>query len=178
MKKLLITEEDKERILSLHLQEQQTFDFKTAGKVKNSGDENWSTKYACVTKQPGVTSQVFGGNTSYTVKNIIYYNNGTKQINGKLYNYNCETEFKTINSSSSTAQPKQPVVNPNNPIELKGVTINTKPQVKTNPVLQQTMTINKQIQQKLGIKQTGKLTHNELEVLIKTLTPNATPTQQ
>jgi hypothetical protein len=165
MKKLLITEEDKERILSLHLQEQQTFDFKTAGKVKNSGDENWSTKYVCVTKQPGVTSQVFGGNTSYTVKNIIYYNNGTKQINGKLYNYNCETEFKTINSPSSTIQPKQPVTN-------------TKPQVKTNPVLQQTMTINKQIQQKLGIKQTGKLTHNELEVLIKTLTPNATPTQQ
>jgi|688.fasta_scaffold104728_3 hypothetical protein len=60
----------------------------------------------------------------------------------------------------------------------KNPTINTKPQVKINPVLQQTMTINKQIQQKLGLKQTGKLTHNELEVLIKTLTPNATPTQQ
>ena len=45
--------------------------------------------------------------------------------------------------------------------------------VKISPALQQTMEINKQIQQKIGVTPKGKLSHADLENLIKMLTPKA-----
>ena len=55
------------------------------------------------------------------------------------------------------------------------VTDNNKPVVKVNPALQQTMTINKQIQQAIGTpNKTGKLSHAELEKLIGLLRPKVT----
>lgn len=51
---------------------------------------------------------------------------------------------------------------------------NVKQPAKISPVLQQTIEINKQIQQKIGVTPTGKLTHADLENLIKMLRPVAT----
>ena len=156
-----ITEElNRYNSINQYISEQENktkFDFKVDGQVKNiSPDENWKTTYSCVTKQPDVVSTKFGNNTTYTVKNITYFNNGTKQIDGKLYKYDCNTEFKTTNDV------KQPI---NNAV---------KPGQKVNPALQQTISINNQIQQKMGIKQTGKLTHVDLEKLIGLLRPATT----
>ena len=48
---------------------------------------------------------------------------------------------------------------------------NTKQPAKISPVLQQTIEINKQIQQKIGVTPTGKLTNVDLEKITKMLTP-------
>jgi len=59
------------------------------------------------------------------------------------------------------------------------VTDNNKPVVKVNPALQQTMTINKQIQQVIGTpNKTGRLSHAELEKLIGLLRPKVTTTSE
>ena len=103
-------------------------------------------------------------------------------------NINPDENRKTTNDVKQPLNKgKDGVINPNNPIELDGVTIQGKPKQKTNPVLQktnptlqqtnpvlqQTISLNNQIQQKMGVKQTGKLTHTDLENLIKMLTPKA-----
>ena len=58
--------------------------------------------------------------------------------------------------------------------DQQGTVVNKKQPAKISPVLQQTMSINKQIQQKMGVTPTGKLTHADLEKLIGMLRPAAT----
>lgn len=58
--------------------------------------------------------------------------------------------------------------------DQQGTVVNKKQPAKISPVLQQTMSINKQIQQKTGVTPTGKLTHADLEKLIGMLRPAAT----
>jgi hypothetical protein len=148
-------------------------------------EENLLSNWSNCCKQYGGTLKASQTSTDWVYidvskTDVVFFKNDYSfqyQKNGKVANYgkwSCnggQLNIKTDDGAIWNSQTKKwsSVNTKQKPIKNIGV---------VNPVLQQTITINKQIQQKLGITQTGKLTHNELEVLIKTLTPNATPTQQ
>ncbi len=88
---------------------------------------------------------------------------------GKVNNRHKEGSYK-ITLPTKTAVVDSKTAKTGDPAAVK----NTKQPVKISPVLQQTMSFNKQIQQKTGVTPTGKLTHADLEKLIGMLRPAAT----
>lgn len=102
------------------------------------------------------------------------------KISTKLKSWGIKSTVGRVNnrykegSYTITLPAKPAVLNPKTATSDEPAAVkNVKQPAKISPVLQQTMEINKQIQQKIGVTPKGKLTHADLENLIKMLTPKA-----
>lgn len=104
----------------------------------------------------------------------IYNKLKTLGINSTIGKDTATGQYKE-GSYKITLPTQTAVVNPKTiTTDQQGTVVNKKQPTKISPALQQTMSINKQIQQKTGVTPTGKLTHADLEKLIRMLRPAAT----
>ena len=169
MKKLfLISEEEKNRILNIHgsvkkfLCEQPDEKFDTPynkqlmRKQQNSSntqtisqdelnkrEARWKSDLICVTKQPGVKKiPLTDGTNKYKIGEVIYYNTGRKKVDGKMYYYNCNTEFVK-----------------------KGTKSGGDIQKRRTEIINKTTENTKQIQKLLGVPETGQMDTGLLQLI-------------
>jgi hypothetical protein len=111
-------------------------------------DDAWKTTYSCVTTQPGAKAvKTNNAGTAYLVGQIYYYVNGRKKLaDGTMKNYSCSTEFKSRTANSGVRD---------------GGTGRGNSQVVTD--------YSKQIQSSLGSSPTGKMSSQDLDLILKRL---------
>jgi len=109
-------------------------------------DEAWKTTYSCVTTQPGAKAvKTNNAGTAYLVGQIYYYANGRKKLaDGTMASYSCLTEFKSRTANSGS----------------RGNT-----GARANVISD----YSKQIQTSLGSSPTGKISSQDLDLILKTL---------
>jgi hypothetical protein len=109
-------------------------------------DEAWKTTYSCVTTQPGAKAvKTNNAGTAYLVGQIYYYANGRKKLaDGTMASYSCSTEFKSRTANSGS----------------RGNTGG-----RANVISD----YSKQIQTSLGSSPTGKISSQDLDLILKTL---------
>lgn len=121
---------------------------KVAPEELTKREELWKTTYSCAPSQPGAKEiKLKDGTTSYLVGQIYYYNNGRKKLaDGTIKNYSCSTEFKSGTANSGVRD---------------GGTGRGNSQVVTD--------YSKQIQSSLGSSPTGKMSSQDLDLILKRL---------
>jgi hypothetical protein len=109
-------------------------------------DDAWKTTYSCVTTQPGAKAvKTNNAGTAYLVGQIYYYANGRKKLaDGTMASYSCSTEFKSRTANSGS----------------RGNT-----GARANVISD----YSKQIQTSLGSSPTGKISSQDLDLILKTL---------
>ena len=109
-------------------------------------DEAWKTTYSCVTTQPGAKAvKTNNAGTAYLVGQIYYYANGRKKLaDGSMASYSCSTEFKSRTANSGS----------------RGNTGG-----RANVISD----YSKQIQTSLGSSPTGKMSSQDLDLILKSL---------
>ena len=109
-------------------------------------DEAWKTTYSCVTTQPGAKAvKTNNAGTAYLVGQIYYYANGRKKLaDGTMASYSCSTEFKSRTANSGS----------------RGNTGG-----RANVISD----YSKQIQTSLGSSPTGKISSQDLDLILKKL---------
>ena len=120
-----------------------------ASKPKVSQDElnkreaRWKSDLICVTKQPGVKKiPLTDGTNAYKIGEVIYYNTGRKKVDGKMYSYNCNTEFVK-----------------------KGTKSGGDIQKRRTEIINKTTENTKQIQKLLGVPETGQMDTGLLQLI-------------
>lgn len=121
-----------------------------AAKATNT-DDAWKTTYSCVTTQPGVKAvKLSDGSTRYLLGQTYYYNNGRKKLaDGTIASYSCSTEFKSRPAKSGSKQ--------SGSVSRAGGSS----QVVSD--------YTKQVQTSLGTSPTGKISSQDLDLILKTL---------
>jgi hypothetical protein len=110
-------------------------------------DDAWKTTYSCVTTQPGAkVVKTNNAGTAYLVGQIYYYANGRKKLaDGTMASYSCSTEFKS------------------------GAPSNSGSRGNTGGRANVISDYSKEIQTSLGSSPTGKISSQDLDLILKTL---------
>jgi len=110
-------------------------------------EELWKTTYSCAPSQPGAKAiKLKDGTTSYLVGQIYYYNTGRKKLaDGTMKNYSCSTEFKS------------------------GAPSNSGSRGNTGGRANVISDYSKEIQTSLGSSPTGKMSSQDLDLILKQL---------
>ena len=110
-------------------------------------DDAWKTTYSCVTTQPGAKAvKTNNAGTAYLVGQIYYYANGRKKLaDGTMASYSCSTEFKS------------------------GAPSNSGSRGNTGGRANVISDYSKEIQTSLGSSPTGKMSSQDLDLILKQL---------
>ena len=110
-------------------------------------DDAWKTTYSCVTTQPGAKAvKTNNAGTAYLVGQIYYYANGRKKLaDGTMASYSCLTEFKS------------------------GAPSNSGSRGNTGGRANVISDYSKEIQTSLGSSPTGKMSSQDLDLILKQL---------
>ena len=110
-------------------------------------DDAWKTTYSCVTTQPGAKEvKTNNAGTAYLVGQIYYYANGRKKLaDGTMASYSCSTEFKS------------------------GAPANSGSAGNTGGRANVISDYSKEIQTSLGSSPTGKMSSQDLDLILKQL---------